>query len=62
MLNLVSSDGAFDLVFKPAAMPAGFEDRVAHAVEIHIGNQVAQAASLSDVIRSEEEAGREKEA
>jgi len=61
MLNLVSADGAFDLVFIPAAMPAGFEDLEPHAVEIHIGNQVVQAASLSDVIRSKEEAGREKD-
>jgi len=61
MLNLTSSDGAFDLVFTPAAMPDGFEDLAPHAVEIHIGNQVAQAASLSDIIRSKEEAGREKD-
>ncbi len=61
MLNLVSPDGAFDLVFIPAAMPTGFDDLAPHAVDIRVGVQHAQAASLSDVIRSKEEAGREKD-
>jgi hypothetical protein len=61
MLNLTCAAGDFDLVFAPAASPAGYEDLVGRSVGIRIGDEDARAASLADIIRSKTEAGREKD-
>ena len=61
MLNLTCPAGDFDLVFAPAAAPSGYDDLVQRSVAISVGRQHARAASLEDVLRSKEEAGREKD-
>lgn len=61
MLNLTCAAGDFDLVFAPASAPHGYDDLVSHSVAIRIGDQAARAASLADVLRSKEEAGRGKD-
>ena len=61
MLNLTCPAGDFDLVFTPAAAPGGYEDLEPASVMIGIGEQTARAASVADVLRSKEEAGRDKD-
>jgi len=61
MLNLTCSAGDFDIVFSPAGSPAGYEDLAPHSVLITIGDQDIRVAGLADVVRSKEEAGREKD-
>ena len=61
MLNLTCPAGDFDLVFAPAAAPGGYEDLVSHSVAIRVGSEDVRAASLADVLRSKEEAGRDKD-
>lgn len=61
MLNLTCRSGDFDLVFFPAAAPSGYDDLVQRSVAISVGAQTARAASLADVLKSKEEAGREKD-
>lgn len=61
MLNLTCPAGDFDIVFTPAGSPAGYEDLAPRSVLITVGRQGVQAASLADVVRSKEEAGREKD-
>ncbi len=61
MLNLTCSAGDFDIVFSPAGSPAGYEDLAPHSVLITVGDQDVRVASLADVVRSKEEAGREKD-
>ncbi len=61
ILNLTCSAGDFDLVFVPAATPAGYADLLPEAVQIQVGNQRALAASVEDIVRSKEAAGREKD-
>lgn len=62
MLNLTCSAGDFDLVFTPAAAPAGFEDLVPSSARFQVGDEVVSLASLEDILRSKEEVGREKDA
>jgi hypothetical protein len=61
MLNLTCPAGDFDIVFCPAGVPAGYEDLVPRSVLITVGGQDVRAASLADVVRSKEQAGREKD-
>lgn len=61
MLNLTCAAGDFDIVFSPAGSPAGYEDLAPRSVLITVGSQNVQAASLTDVVRSKEEAGRDKD-
>jgi hypothetical protein len=61
MLNLTCPAGDFDLVFTPSAAPHGYEDLEPASVMIGIGEQTARAASVADVLRSKEEAGRDKD-
>ncbi len=61
MLNLTCAAGDFDLVFTPAAASAGYEDLIGDSVLIEVGGEHARAASLEDILRSKEEAGREKD-
>lgn len=61
MLNLVTDHGDFDLSFRPAAFPNGYDDLVDHADEFDIGGFVVKVAALDDVIRSKETANRAKD-
>lgn len=61
MLNLTCPAGDFDIVFTPAGAPAGYDDLAARSVLISVGEQDVRAASLADVVRSKEEAGRDKD-
>lgn len=61
MLNLTCPAGDFDIVFSPAGAPAGYEDLAPRSVLITVGRQNVQAASLTDVVHSKEEAGRDKD-
>jgi hypothetical protein len=61
MLNLVTDHGDFDLAFRPAAFPNGFEDLIKQSVPFDVGGFVVQVAALDDVIRSKETADRDKD-
>lgn len=61
MLNLTCAAGDFDIVFKPAGAPAGYLDLAPRSVMITVGSQIARAASITDVVRSKEEAARDKD-
>jgi hypothetical protein len=61
MLNLTCAAGDFDIVFTPAGAPGGYEDLSPRSVLITVGGQTVWAASLRDVVRSKEEAGRDKD-
>jgi len=61
MLNLTCRAGDFDIVFSPAGAPAGYEDLAPRSVLITVGSQDVRAASLTDVVHSKEEAGRDKD-
>lgn len=60
MLNLRTSYGDIDLVFEPAGTH-GFDDLVARATARDVAGVVVQIASLEDIIRSKEAAGRAKD-
>jgi hypothetical protein len=58
LLNLTTRLGDLDLTFEPAGT-GGYEDLAREAVEIRIRRTPVVVASLADVIRSKEAAGRE---
>jgi len=60
MWNLTTDVGDLDLSFVPAGT-RGFDDLVRDAVRVDIGGVTLLVASLADVIRSKEAAGREKD-
>jgi predicted nucleotidyltransferase len=60
MWNLTTDAGDLDLRFVPAGT-RGFEDLVRDAVRVDITGITLRVASLADVIRSKEAAGREKD-
>ena len=60
-LNLVTDHGDFDLSFRPAAFPNGFDDLVERSVPFDVGGFVVRVAALDDVIRSKESANRDKD-
>ena len=62
MLNLTCAAGDFDIVYTPAAAPAGFEDLVGSSVRVRVGDEEVAVAGLEDVLRSKEEVGRDKDA
>jgi hypothetical protein len=55
--NLVTTAGRVDLVFRPSGTD-GFDDLLADAVEFEVFGVRLKAASLADIIRSKEAAGR----
>jgi len=55
--NLVTDAGRVDLVFRPSGTD-GFDDLLAAAVEFEVFGVRLKAASLADIIRSKEAAGR----
>jgi hypothetical protein len=60
LLNLTTRHGELDLAFEPAGT-RGYDDLIRHALEIEIRDTRVVVASLADVIRSKEAAGREKD-
>jgi predicted nucleotidyltransferase len=60
MWNLVTDHGRLDLTFVPSGT-AGYEDLSRDAVHLRILGVDVEVASLADVIRSKEAAGREKD-
>ena len=56
----MTTAGRVDLSFHPAGT-GGYGDLKQHAVTIEIGDVPVRVASLSDVIRSKEAAGRERD-
>lgn len=59
--NLVTVYGRFDIAFRPSGTQ-GFDDLRRHAVSVAIGDGVVvPVASLLDIIRSKEAAGRDKD-
>ena len=60
MWNLVTEHGRLDLTFMPSGT-AGYEDLARDAVHLTILGVDVDVASLADVIRSKEAAGREKD-
>ncbi len=59
--NLICPDGEFDLSFQPAAFAGGYSDLAPQAHRISVGGVEVLVASLADVIRSKEAAGRPKD-
>lgn len=61
ILNLTTNAGDLDLAFRPSGT-AGYADLLRDAIEIAVSDGVPiLVASLADVIRSKEAAGREKD-
>ncbi len=58
--NFVTICGMFDLSFRPSGTE-GYEDLTRDAVSLQLGPYLVQVASLADVIRSKEAAGRAKD-
>lgn len=58
--NLVTDAGRLDLTFVPSGT-AGYEDLARDAVHLTVLGVETDVASLADVIRSKEAAGREKD-
>jgi hypothetical protein len=59
--NLTTTAGDLDITFVPAGT-RGYADLRTGAVEIHVLGLTIPVASLADVVRSKEAAGREKDA
>lgn len=60
MLNLTTKYGDLDLTFQPSGT-TGFDDLNLHATDQAVGTVRIRVAALSDVIRSKEAAGRDKD-
>ena len=58
--NLTTSHGRLDICFEPSGT-AGFPDLTRGAVQLTILGEDVAVASLADVVRSKEAAGREKD-
>jgi hypothetical protein len=62
VLNLVTDAGDVDLVVQPAGFVHGYDDLVANAVVVDIGDGgTTLIAALTDVISSKQAAGRTKD-
>lgn len=60
VLNLTTTAGPLDLTILPAGTD-GYDDLAANAAELDFGNILVPTASLQDVARSKEAAGRPKD-
>jgi hypothetical protein len=60
LLNLTTRAGDLDLAFEPHGT-GGYRDLVRSAVDIQVHGVSVRVAALSDVIRSKEATGREKD-
>jgi hypothetical protein len=61
MVNLVTDGGAFDIAFRPAAFAGGYEELAPAAVVLDLDGLEVPVASLADIIRSKQEANRDKD-
>jgi len=59
-LNLITTFGPLDIALRPSGTD-GYIDLVRNAEEIPLGGTVALTASLADIVRSKEAAGRPKD-
>jgi hypothetical protein len=60
LVNLTTHYGDFDIAFEPGGS-AGYRDLAERAVEVAIDGITVRVASLADIIRSKEAAGRPKD-
>jgi hypothetical protein len=58
--NLTTKYGDLDIAFEPSGT-TGYVDLVRQAVTITVGGTEAKLASLSDIVRSKDAAGRDKD-
>jgi hypothetical protein len=58
--NLVTDHGRLDITFVPSGT-TGFDDLKRDAVHVHVMDQDVDVASLADVVRSKQAAGRRKD-
>jgi hypothetical protein len=58
--NLVTDHGRLDITFRPSGT-AGYDDVARDALRLDILGVIVAVASLADVVRSKEAAGREKD-
>lgn len=58
--NLVTDEGDLDITFVPAGT-GGYEDLRGGALRVHVFDVDVDVASLTDVVRSKEAAGRPKD-
>jgi hypothetical protein len=59
-MNMTTRCGDLDITFSPAAL-ADYEALVANCVSFELAGSVVKVASLADIIRSKEAAGRPKD-
>ena len=59
--NLITEYGLLDISFEPAGT-GGYADLIEHAVVVEVDATAFAVASLEDVIRSKQAAGRDKDA
>ena len=60
LLNLVTRFGDLDISFHPSGTE-GYKDLKVHVVQYDLDGLIVPTASLADIIRSKESAGREKD-
>ena len=60
MWNLTCSSGDFDLSLHPSGTE-GYDDLIRGAIRLHVSSGEVPVASLADIIRSKEAAGRPKD-
>lgn len=60
-LGIVTDAGLIDIVVEPKGYERGYDDLVGSAVTVLIGEVAVQVGSISDLIRSKELLGREKD-
>lgn len=58
--NLVCRHGEFDLSFRPSGTD-GYHDLAREAITVRVGHEDLPVASLADIIRSKQAAGRPKD-
>jgi len=60
-LNLVTDHGGLDVNYEPSGLPHGYQDVIQGIVRIKLGELLVPTASLEDILRSKEAAGRPKD-
>jgi hypothetical protein len=60
MWNLTCSSGDFDISLHPSGTQ-GYDDLIRDAIRLHVSSGEVPVASLADIIRSKEAAGRPKD-
>ena len=60
-LGVVTDAGLIDIVLEPKGYEGGYNDLIASAVKVPVGRGTVLVGSISDLIRSKELIGREKD-